>query len=341
MSGNSYVQPKAAWRVMLDGQDLTDRFAPRLVSLRLSEKRGEAADQLEIVLSDDDGALAIPPEGARLSVSLGWERGTGVTAGLVAKGSFKVDEVSWGGPPDQVTITARSADLKDSFRTRKSKVWKETTLGAIIGAIAGANGLTARCHPDLSGKQVTAAEQHNKSDMQFLRDLGRRYDAIATVKDASLIFAPIDATTTATGKAIPALTYTRKAGPLANKASWRRAARDNGQDGAEAQYHDQDAAERKKAAKGGSKKRRLKRVYASEADAGAAAQAETNRLKRAAASLELDLAYGDAAAAPGMRVTVSGFKSVIDGQQWLVAEVEHTMDGRAGFHSSLKLETAG
>jgi len=170
MSGNSYVQPKAAWRVMLDGQDLTDRFAPRLVSLRLSEKRGEAADQLEIVLSDDDGALAIPPEGARLSVSLGWERGTGVTAGLVAKGSFKVDEVSWGGPPDQVTITARSADLKDSFRTRKSKVWKETTLGAIIGAIAGANGLKARCHPDLSGKQVTAAEQHNKSDMQFLRD---------------------------------------------------------------------------------------------------------------------------------------------------------------------------
>lgn len=341
MTSSGYVQPKAAWKVSLDGKDLTEKLAPRLVSLRLSEKRGEAADELEIVLTDADGKLAIPPEDARLTVELGWERGTGVTAGLVNKGSFKVDEVSWDGPPDQITITARSADLKDSFRTRKSKVWKATTLGAIVGAIAGANGLKPRCHADLSGTAVTAAEQHNKSDMQFLRDLGRRYDAVATVKDGCLIFAPVNAKTTATGKAIPALKFTRTGGKLGMKASWRRAARDNGQDGAEAQYHDADAAQRKKAAKGGPKRRRLKRVYASEQDAGHAASAETNRLKRAAASLDLELALGDATAAPGMRVTVTGFKPQIDAQEWLVAEVEHTMDGRAGFHTSLKMEAAG
>lgn len=337
---DSYIQPKAAWRVTLAGQDLTEKLAPRLVSLRLSEKRGEAADELEIVLTDEDGKLAIPKEGARLAVQLGWERGTGVTPGLVAKGSFKVDEVSWDGPPDRITITARSADLAESFRTRKSRVHKDTTLGAIVGAIASAHGLAARCHPDLSGKAVTAAEQHNKSDMQFLRDLGRRYDAVATVKDGSLIFAPVNATTTATGKAIPKLTFARNSPRLGVKAGWRRAARDNAQDGAEAQYHDADAAQRKKASKGGAKKRRLKRVYASEQDAGHAAQAETQRLKRAAASLDLDLAYGDASASPGMRATVKGFKAEIDGQEWLVAEVEHTM-GASGFHTSLKMEAAG
>jgi len=46
----------------------------------------------------------------------------------------------------------------------------------------------------------------------------------------------------------------------------------------------------------------------------AASAAEGNRLKRAAASLELKLAYGDATAAPGMSVKAKGFKSDVDGK---------------------------
>jgi len=332
-----YIQPLASWRVTLDGTDITDRFNPRLVSLRLSEKRGESADQLEIVVTDHDGNLALPPEGATLSVELGWERGTGVATGLVAKGSFRVDEVTWEGPPDQVTITARSADLKDSFRTRKTRLWKDKTLGAIIGQLAADNSLTPRCHGDLAGKRVTLAEQHNKSDMQFVRDLGRRYDAVATVKDGCLIFAPVGAATTSSGKALPALTVTRQSG---DRYSYKRAARENAQDGAEANWHDQGAAKRKTATHGGSKRRRLKRVYASEGDASAAASAETNRLQRAAASMEITLALGDATLAPGVRITAQGFKSEVDGRQWQASGVEHSMDGSGGFQTRLEMEVA-
>jgi hypothetical protein len=332
-----FVQPRAAWRVTLGGEDLTDRMKPRLVSLRLSEKRGESADSLEITLQDHDGQLALPPEGAVLTVALGWERGTFVDVGLVSKGSFKVQDITWSGPPDLVTITARSADLKESFRTRTSKVWKDTTLGNIISKIAGAHGLAARCHGQLTGKSVTVAEQHNKSDMQFLRDLGRRYDAVATVKDGCLIFAPVGAATTSTGKTIPGIALTRQSG---DRVTYRRAAREGGQDGAEAQWHDQDQAQRKKATKGGSNRRRLKRVYASETDAKAAATSETNRLKRAAASLDVTLALGNALAAPGGRVTAVGFKSEIDAQMWLVTEVSHEMDGTGGYRTSLKMEVA-
>jgi len=337
-SERGYVEPRAAWRVTLNGTDLADKLDPRLISLRLSEKRGEAADELEIVLHDHDGKLAIPPAGARLSLELGWGRGSAVPIGLVPKGSFKVDELRWEGPPDTVTITARSADLKDSFRARKSNVWKATTIGGIVSALAGAQGLSPRCHPALAGKSVTAAEQHNKSDMQFLRDLGRRYDAVATVKDGSLIFAPVNAATTATGKAIPTLTVTRQSG---DRYSFSRASRDNGQDGAEAQWHDQGEARRKKVSHGGGMRRRLKRIYASEGDASAASAAETNRLARAAASFELTLAYGHPAASPGQRVTARGFKAEVDSKAWLLAEVEHTMDGSGGYRTSLKMEVAG
>lgn len=334
---SAYIQPRAAWKLTLDGVNLADKIAPRLISLKLSEKRGEAADELELDLHDHDGALVLPREGARLALWLGWERGTGVTPGLVHKGTFKVDDVSWDGPPDKVAIRARSADLSGSFRTRRSQVWARRRLGDIVAKIAATHGLKPRCHPDLAGIEVTSAEQHNKSDMQFLRDLGRRYDAVATVKDGRLIFAPIDADTTATGKAIPALTITRASG---DRYSYRRAERDRGHDGAEAQWHDSGGAKRRTAKSGGTHRRRLKRVYASEGDAKAAARSEANRQKRAAATLELILSYGDPAIAPGVKVTAKGFKSEIDGRQWRVASVEHTMDA-GGYRTRLELEAAG
>lgn len=333
----SYHQPLADWRVTLDGQDITARFAPRLIGLKISEKLGEAADQLEIELDDSDGLLALPGADARIAVQLGWARGTGVAPGLVSKGSFKVDDVKWEGPPDKVSITARSADLKDSFRTRRSKIHKDTTLGDIVGKIAAAHGLTPRCHPDLAGIAVTLAEQANKSDMTFLRDLGRRYDAIATVKDASLIFAPHNARTTATGKPIPTIAVTRQSG---DRYAYARAERERAQDGAEAQYHDQNAARRKKVTAGGGKRRRLKRVYASENDAKHAAKSETQRSQRAKARLSITLAQGDAAVAAGHRVTARGFKTEIDALAWRVVSVEHRMDGSGGFITQIEMEVA-
>lgn len=334
MADNAYIQPRAAWKLTLDGEDLTPRMVSLLIDLRLIEKRAESSDELEIRLNDHDGKVVLPPEGARLNLSLGWERGTGIAIGLQPKGSFRVDEVSWEGPPDVVTIRARSADFESSFRKRRSKVWKDMTIGAMIDRLANNHGLTARCHADLVDTVVTAIEQANKSDMTFLRDLGRRYDAIATVKNRHLIFAPVDADTTATGKVIPSITLRRGDG---DRYSFHRASRERAQDGAEANWHDQSGASRRIVTRGGSNRRRLKRVYASENDANAAVMAETKRLKRAEASMELTMAYGNPAIAAGARATVSGFKSEIDARSWRIAGVEHEM-GPRGYFTKVELE---
>lgn len=333
-----YAEPLAAWSLTLDGNDLADKINPRLISLRLSEKRGEEADTLEIVLHDSDNQLAIPPDGARLNLALGWDRGTGMATGLVSKGSFKVDELTWSGPPDQLTITARAADFHGSFRKRKTKIWNETTLGAIVNLIATANGYTPRCHPDLADEEITQAEQHNKSDMAFLRDLGRRYDAVATVKGGALIFAPIDADTTATGKPIPTATITRQSG---DRYEYRRASRESREDGASADWHDKHAGRRKTAHHGGNHRRKLKRVYASEKDAKAASKSESKRCARAAATFTITLAHGVAALAAGMKLKVEGFKSEVDKKTWRIASVDHEMNATGGFTTSLELEVAG
>jgi len=342
---NAAGPPKAAFRVTLDGRDLTERFAPRLISLRLCEKRDGEADELELQISDHDGRLEIPNDGAELEVSIGWARGPGVRLGLVEKGRFKVDEVSWAGPPDMLTIKARSADFSDSFRIRREVKRKVTTLGAVLGEIARDNGLAASIAPELASIAIPVLAQDQRSDAALLRFLGRRYDAVATVKGGKLVFAPIGKGSTAGGRALPAFSITRKSG---DSYSWQRAAREE-YDGVEARWHDKDSGERKTVvvesappadapATGKRKPKRLRRTFHSEADAKAAAQAEQKRVQRAAASFELTLAFGNAELYPEQQGKVTGFKPSIDATTWLAEEVTHTMDGNGGFRTGLKLE---
>jgi phage protein D len=333
---NGLAHNIADWRVMLDGVDLSDKLRPRLVSLSLSERRDDEADQLDIVLSDTDGALAIPKEGAVLSVEIGWKQGRDVPIGLVHKGSFKVDDVTHAGPPDQITIKARSADFTSEIRNRREHSWKATTLGAVLIDVAGRNGLTAKVAPDLAGIALASIVQSRESDVAFLRRLGREHDAVATIKDGNLIFARKGAGTTTSGKALPQLEILRS---HVSSHSWQRQKRE-GQEGVTASWHDRGKAKRQTFTVGEKKgSKRLRKVYADEASARRAAVAERDRLKRAPATLDLSLAFGRPDAAPEARIVVSGFKDEIDAMKWLITEVTHRLDKGGGFISSLKMET--
>jgi len=325
----------AGLRLTLDGADLADKINPRQVDLSLSERRGGEADELSVTLQNADGRLALPEPGKVLSLSLGWLSGADVPVGLVNKGRFTVDEVEASGPPDVVQIRARSIDLNGDYRKRRTQAWKGTTLGAVLDAIARRNGVSAQVHPDLAGKPLGSIEQHGKSDLAFVKDLGARYDALATWKDRKLLFMPIGSTTTAGGKPIPATTLTRQDG-----WSWRftRVQRDE-YDGAEATWHDQDSGKRKKVSTGGQKAKRLKRVYASEADARQAAQAEASKRKRGSYQFEYELAIADTRLQPNQRVTLSGWGPKIDGVRWLLASVDTTL-GSVGIKQRITLESA-
>ncbi|WKL55997.1 phage late control D family protein [Asticcacaulis sp. ZE23SCel15] len=194
---NEKRHPIATWRVTLNGRDLTDIMRPRLIGLSLTEKRGEEADELEIVLDDKDGQLEIPSSGRTLTVELGWKQGANLPLGLISKGTFKVDEASWRGNPDTITIRARSADLTDGFAIRRERSFVDATVGDIIGAIAADNGLTSHINSDLTGKPFPALGTGARSDAARLNELGRRFGGVAMGK---LIFAPISKGQTAGAK---------------------------------------------------------------------------------------------------------------------------------------------
>lgn len=68
-----------------------------------------------------------------------------------------------------------------------------------------------------------------------------------------------------------------------------------------------------------------------------AAAAKWQQLQRGAASFSITLARGRAELYPEMHGTVTGFKSEIDNQDWIIAKAEHTIDN-SGFTTQLELE---
>jgi phage protein D len=324
--------PAPDYRLVVNGQDITGKVNPRLENLTLSEGREGAVDTLELTLADHDGQIALPRKGATIELQLGW-RGQP----LVDKGSFEVDEVEHSGAPDQISIKARSADMKRKLRQRTEKSWHDTTVGTIVQAIAARHGLAPRVDGALAATKVEHIDQTNESDLHFLSRLAKLHDAVATVKKGHLLFLPINGTKTSGGAALGSMHITRAAGDQHRYHSAERGA----YSGVRAYWSDPNQAEKRSVLVGSEEdEKRLKDTYGSEADAMAAARSEQQRMERGKATFELTLALGRPELMPQTPVTVVGFKPAIDGTEWLVVKVTHSL-GDQGLTTRMELETRG
>lgn len=199
--------PSPAWMIVVDGQDITQDISGRLISLTFTDNRGLEADQLDLELNDWDGRLAMPPRKAEIRLALGWQ-----DVGLVDKGTLTVDEIEHGGAPDKLTIRARSADLDSGLLTQMERSFHGKTVGDIVRTIAGEAGIAPVVSGLLAGKVVDHIDQTNESSANLLTRLAKQFDAMATVKSGRLLFAPVGAGTSASGKPLPTVTIDRQAG---------------------------------------------------------------------------------------------------------------------------------
>lgn len=320
------------YQLTVDGRDITAAVDARLISLELTEGRGDESDQLSITLDDSDASLAIPTKGARITLLLGWQGEP-----LADKGEFEVDEIEHTGAPDQLTITARPVEMRGQIRLRTSKSWHAATLGQIVRDVAARNGLQVKIADALASTPVEHADQTNESDLHFVSRIARQHDATATIKKGRLIVLPIGAGTTADGQALPHITITRAAGDQHNYHAADRGA----YTGARASWYDPRAAKQKEVLAGSADNaKKLKDVYATEADAQAAATAERGRIERGKATFRLTLAEGRPDLMPQATVTVNGFKPQIDGQTWRIVKCTHSLaDG--GYTTQIEMERGG
>lgn len=346
-----------------ESKDISTLISDRLQSLTLSDQRGFEADQLDIVLDDSDGVLALPSRGALLSLAFGWS-----DQPLIFKGEYSVDEVEHSGAPDVLTIRARSADLRGSLMEQKERSFDRTTIGKIVKQIADENKLTPKVAQAFENEAIDHIDQANESAISFLTRLAEKYDAIATVKNGALLFMPTGTGKTASGQNLPKIRITRQDGD-----SHRfNIAEGNNYKAVKAYWHDTDTGKRgevtidensqvkkvnKKTKKGKESKAKkivveqrepitsdsdsiktLRHTYATEQSALRACQREFSRLQRGVASFSLTLAYGNAELMPELPVEVSGFKGEIDSSEWIITQVTHSISADGGFTSAIECE---
>ena len=88
-----------AFRVVVDGQDITGVLVKRLARVAVTDEAGVQSDACEIEVTDDPlNRVEVPPSGAELRVDMGY------AGALRPMGLFVVDEVEIGGPPDRLRI---------------------------------------------------------------------------------------------------------------------------------------------------------------------------------------------------------------------------------------------
>lgn len=316
------------YRLIVNGENITPALDGRLISLTLTDERSDKADQLDITLSDHDGRLAIPPRNAKIQCWIGWQ------GNLVDKGEFILDEISLSGPPDILTLRARSADFKGSLKRKREESWHQVTLGDLLTTIAKRGGLIPATNDDLAEKLIEHIDQ-NESDLNFLARLGEQYGAVATVKAGRLLFLPAGTGKTNSGTTIPSFPIYRQDG---DQYSYSQTDRDHEYSGVQTRWNDTATGEQKTVTAGSDENPRVMRhPYPNQADATQAAQAEWRKLKRAGSQLSLTLAEGNANLYPETPVTTTGFKSDIDATPWITERVTHQLSD-SGFLTDLQLE---
>ncbi len=342
----SKAYPGALWRLTIGEKDLTTVLDTRLMQITLTDNRGLEADQLDITLDDADGLLDIPERGAKLFFALGRD-----DIGLIDKGSYTVDEIEHSGTPDQLTIRARSADLRDSLMVKKERSWDNTTIGGIVRKIAQENKLKPAISPELNKLPVQHMDQQSESDANLLTRLAAQADALCAVKAGNLIFYAIGRGMSIGGEPLPEVTITRAVG---DKHRFSVADRD-GCAGVTAYYYDKKSGSKGEVTireKDLSHGKNVKNTKVSTVEGNtktlrhsfpnrdAAAKAATAALKKAlrgVSTFSLTLAHGRPDIIPELPATVSGWKPCIDGTAWRVTKVTHNLSD-AGYSTDIALE---
>lgn len=327
---------KPAWIIQLDngnafgGRSIPMNVTRRVIQIRITDERGLESDTLEVDLDDRDGILPLPETGKWLNIWIGWQ---GI--GLWYKGRYLIDEVEHSGPPDILTVRGRAAALRDTLKQGRTQSYDNITLAELTNQIATRNNLIPATASNLADIHFDHLDQRDESDVHFLSRITQEQDIMATVKQGRLLIMRNSQGTTASGAAMPRAIIKRGDG---DRYRYQRQDRSGTTTGVVATWHDKQTAEDKTVLAGeDSNTKALRRVYATEAEAKRAAGGEHRRIIRAANNLNITLAYGRVDLSTETPVILSEFKPGIDGSNWVIKHLEHSLNA-SGFLTTIDLE---
>lgn len=317
------------YMIMMEGNDITQAFANRLINLTVIDNSGFEADSVTITIDDADGKVELPKTGVKLDVFIGFKERL-----LIDKGTFVVDSITHSGAPDVIEIGAKSADFREKFIEQRNHAYHNKTIEEILNEIVKRYEYKTAISESLKSIKINDLQQSNESDANLLTRLAIEYDAVATIKKGTLLFLEAGSGKTANGQELPEIIITRKDG---DKHSYQVSDRD-AYTGVIAKYSDAKDGRRKQVLFGkDDKTKMLRTTFSSEDEAMRAAEKEMQRLQRGKESFNFFLAIGQPETLACSPVKVMGFKKDIDEKKWIANRVIHSL-GDNGLTTQVEAE---
>lgn len=306
------------FRIVANGEDATAVIRDRLISLEATDEDGLDADRLEIQLDDRDGRIEWPEVDAVLELSLGFRE-----TGLTTIGRYAVDGVSGEGPRQTMRVRAKAVDMKSAARAPRTRAWEGVTLGDVVRKLASEAGLEAVVGESVADLAWPYVAQTAESNLHFLTRLLRPLDIVAKPAGGALVVQRRGGDRTAAGDAIVPVALGRS-----RLSGWRWSLGERERYVCvEAEWSDIGAAQTRKVVVGdGEPRRRLRHVYASEAEATRAARGTLDQAGRTALELSADIAGFEPALFAGGKLRISDLRPELSGD-WQVTAVAHRLSG--------------
>lgn len=165
-----------SFKILANNQDVTKHIAKNLISLSFKDEAGIVSDEITLSVY---GAFKRPKYQDKLKVWIGYQE-----SGLWYCGSFVVQSSER--TESTTTITATGVDFSGGLKKKKNRSWEKLSLKEIVETIAKENTLSAMA--DFEEIKIQHLGQHDKSDLAFLKQLAKDYDAVFNIKDNHIIF---------------------------------------------------------------------------------------------------------------------------------------------------------
>lgn len=176
--------------VHYNGKNISTSVEKYLESFQYTDPASGESDSISITLGNwDNNWLTgwFPDKGATLKAELyayNWRK-EGDTQHLNC-GTFSLDEISFTGTPDTMTMGAVSAPANDAFQTtERTKTWEGVTIKQIASDIGGRYGLAVAY--DAPEIKITSIEQSKATDSAFLSTICKDYGLSLKVYSKKLV----------------------------------------------------------------------------------------------------------------------------------------------------------
>lgn len=316
--------------ISADGVRLTERLQNYCTEISIVDEAGTESDHVTLTLTDAQGQLPLPRQGAELRIALGYQE-----TGLMPMGIYAVDGITLESPPRTMTVSAHAANLNTAFKSQKTRSWETQPLEQLITAIANENGYHAKVATALKSIQLPHLDQTAESDLHFLTRLASTYGAIAKPSNGYLIFALKSAAQSISGIHLPLIALTPE-----DTQNWRLTLTQRDAQGSiTAGYVDLERAQWIESQAGKeTPNHELRQTFADVNTANHAAQSVLKNRTQSTATLNLTL-IGNEKLRAETPIELKGFSLPPHlPTRWIASRVEHQLNPSEGFITRLRAQ---